>query len=985
MNRENSKSYSLSLIAIAVSALVAGCGGGGGGSQSPNNPATSTPTPTNNNGGTTTPPVTPPVTTSVAPPVTTPVVPPVTPPVIPPVTPPVTPPLTPPVTPPLLNVADPSNALAAHAAGITGRNVTVGVVDTDIDTTTTEFGGRVVKTVYTPGGANGSTHGTEVTQALASRLIGVAPEALVQAAAAGTPGGTGSDIAISSQIYTDLFAKGVRIVNQSMTVGSLAAPGTTGTSLHTMFAPFVAQNGLFVWATGNEGSKQPALSAALPSLFPDIQKGWIAVTAVNALGGTAGFSSTDTVPGEISSYANRCGVAANWCLAAPGDFVSTTTGTRVFGTSFATPAVTGAAALVQQAYPWMDGSTIRQTLLSTATDMHDTATYGWGLLNASKAVNGPALFDTRLTLGGSFVANFDAITSVFKNDIGGDTGLDKSGTGVLNLAGNDTYTGDTNVKGGTVNVTGAIASRVNISSGANLSGNGGTVHNSVNNQGRVSSVGTGLSVDGNYTAAAGSTLANEINSTFKVGGIATIANSHLITTTPAGTSDPSGYVTSQVGVPNKVLTAAGGVVGQFTDLAFEANSSTFVPGTFIQAALTYKFNEVDMAISRTNIQSFAVKTFGADATRVNTGANVEKALKAADAMVATGNTAGSNAQFLSSAAALQKTATVAAAAQVLDSLSGQIHASAQALTFQQSDAVNRDLSNRLAQLGNEHVGREKTGLWASTIGASGKLSESGFSTGDTSLWGGQFGVDTHLNDKTIIGAAVAYSDGRANFDRFGGQSKSQNTGVSVYGRYALANDGAYVAGRVGEASVSSTVKRTALIGNSSQDLSASHSDSVLSGYVETGYALPVLTNTSVTPFAGISYDRVKRNAFTESGSAFGLTAAGQTYHQTAGLLGARAISGFTWTGGKSFLQGYAAVQHAFTSGNLDFTAAFNGAADASFTVQGIGLQKTTGAIGFGITTAVDQTWSWFANYDAQFGKNGLKNNIVSAGIRINLK
>ncbi|MBC7489398.1 MAG: autotransporter domain-containing protein [Glaciimonas sp.] len=134
---------------------------------------------------------------------------------------------------------------------------------------------------------------------------------------------------------------------------------------------------------------------------------------------------------------------------------------------------------------------------------------------------------------------------------------------------------------------------------------------------------------------------------------------------------------------------------------------------------------------------------------------------------------------------MQNTKTVDVA-DVIDSLSGQIHGSAQALTFQQSQAVNRDLSNRLVQFGDDNDMIAKLGLWASVTGSSGKLVQDGFSGANTSLVGGQFGVDTHLNENTLIGAVLAYSDSNANFNRFGGQSKSQNVGVSVYGRHAFA-------------------------------------------------------------------------------------------------------------------------------------------------------------------------------------------------------
>ncbi|MFC5474592.1 autotransporter domain-containing protein [Paraherbaspirillum soli] len=924
--------FPLSVVSVAVLTMLAACGGGGGGSQ---NPGAATPTPT-----------APPPSSS---------------------------------TVPALSASDPSNANPAHARGITGKNVTIGVVDTDFNVSDPEYAGRLTKTVYSAGGANGNPHGTEVVEALAGVSYGIAPAATIQGAASGT---TGEGLILSSQIYQDMFNKGVRIFNQSNGFGSITTPGTDAATYYNIYQPYAAQGGLFIWAAGNDASAHPTLTAGLPALYPALQKNWIAVVAVNAVGGAQGYSSSDTTPGVLSSYSNRCGEAANWCLAAPGDFISPSAGSRVYGTSFATPAVTGTAALVQQVYPWMNADLIRQTILSTATSMGDPATYGWGMLNASKAANGPALFDTRLALGNNVNVTFDAASATFSNNIGGDAGLIKDGSGQLTLSGINTYTGANEVVKGTLNITGSIASAVTVDAAGTLSGAGGRIGGSVVNNGRLSNTGAGMTIVANYTASSNAVLANQLNTTLTVGGSAALGSSHLVATTPAGSSDPSGYVTQQVGVKGKVLTAANGVTGQFSDVSFEHDGITFNPGTFLTATLAYSAKEVDLNISRNDVTVLAAQAFPADATRNSSAANVQQALKAADTMVASGNAGGGNAAFVASAAALERTANIAAAAQVLDSLSGQIHASAQALTFQQSQAVNRDLSNRLALLGDSQSARAQSGLWASVIGASGKLSEAGYAGANTSTWGGQFGFDTRLNDKAIVGAAISYSDSRANFDRFGGVSKSQNTGLSLYGRYALTQDGIYVSGRTGVASVNNKVNRTAIVGSETDSLSAEHSDKVFSAYVETGYVRQLSATSNLTPFAGIAYDRLKRGGFTESGSPFGLSANSQSYQQTAGLLGLRGDAHWNWVGGSSILQAYAAWQHGFNDGKLDFGAAFVGAPGAGFTVQGIGLARNSGWAGIGITTAVDKSWSWYANYDAQLGRGGLANNVLSAGIRI---
>ena len=94
---------------------------------------------------------------------------------------------------------------------------------------------------------------------------------------------------------------------------------------------------VIVFAAGNVdpvGLIDPTLEAGLPFLFPEFQDLWVAVMAVD-------------LNGNKPLYTNRCGVAAAWCIAAPGGgddpgsgVFSTVPGggyDRLSGTSFAHP------------------------------------------------------------------------------------------------------------------------------------------------------------------------------------------------------------------------------------------------------------------------------------------------------------------------------------------------------------------------------------------------------------------------------------------------------------------------------------------------------------------------------------------------------------------------------------------------------------------------------------------------------------------------
>ena len=139
----------------------------------------------------------------------------------------------------------------------------------------------------------------------------------------------------------------------------------------------------------------------------------------------------------------------------------------VWHRSIRTPLV---AALVQEAFPWMDGHGLPQTLLTTVTDVGAPgvdAVFGWGLVNGDRAVKEPAWF------GDTFVADLGAEDGgVFGNDIGGPGGLLKTGNGRLTLSGQNTYAGATRVQAGTLLLDGRVGGDVVVEDGARFASRG---------------------------------------------------------------------------------------------------------------------------------------------------------------------------------------------------------------------------------------------------------------------------------------------------------------------------------------------------------------------------------------------------------------------------------------------------------------------------------------------------------------------------------
>ena len=276
----------------------------------------------------------------------------------------------------------------------------------------------------------------------------------------------------------------------------------------------------------------------------------------------------------------------------------------------AAPHVAGSVAVLMERFPYMTGAQVAQVLKTTATDMGDPgidALYGWGMIDLSKAIDGPGMFYTvedipealripdpeGVAYGPTqFVANIPGIGAevdkgtpyarlcnqvqcgfdVWSNDISGHGGLTKEGTGALWLTGSNTYSGPTLVNAGLLSVNGSLTSDVTVQRQGVLGGNGSIGALRVARGGTVApgnSIGT-LNVDGDVTFDEGSRYAVEVAPD---GRSDRIASSRAITINGgevAVSLENSANLLSQSEVQSlagrqyNILTATQGVSGAFT-------------------------------------------------------------------------------------------------------------------------------------------------------------------------------------------------------------------------------------------------------------------------------------------------------------------------------------------------------------------------------------------------------------------------------------
>ena len=261
---------------------------------------------------------------------------------------------------------------AAHAVAL-GRNVTIAVIDTAIDSSHPALVGAVVDNIDTSNGAGSSpavpeNHGTSIAGVIAARtgFTGVAPAArLLEVRAFRTEDGEAaiSDTLALIQGLDWAAGRGARLFNMSFA-------GPDDPLIRQGIAALQATGAIIVAAAGNGGA---SAAPAYPAAYPVV----IAVTATDG-------------DDRLYDGANR---GAYLTLAAPGvDVVAPVTGGRYefsTGTSMAAAHVSGVVALVLERAGSVTASQLRSILAKASHKPHDEGAelIGAGIVDAAAALD----------------------------------------------------------------------------------------------------------------------------------------------------------------------------------------------------------------------------------------------------------------------------------------------------------------------------------------------------------------------------------------------------------------------------------------------------------------------------------------------------------------------------------------------------------------------------------------------------------------------
>ncbi len=309
------------------------------------------------------------------------------------------------------------NVSKAHDQGITGQNIIVGVIDSPINQNHPDFKdkildqslGKIGNKDYSPD-FNSDVHGSHVAGIIGAKRNNASPYGVAYDAKIYGLQATGANVGkmglTPANAYDYFKDKDVKIINNSW--GSVVFPvvgmkqlGWYSSTLKEQKPDYIINTAsskniteelirlskekqvLMVFASHNQGISSPDLEAVLP-YYDESLKAWLSVGSLDSSKIYKNSEGKLVVQAQgLSDFGNAFVGAENFSLVAPGSNINSinasygvkdgifgTTNKKLYrtlsGTSMAAPMVSGAAALVSQKFPFLNGKQIADVLLSTA-------------------------------------------------------------------------------------------------------------------------------------------------------------------------------------------------------------------------------------------------------------------------------------------------------------------------------------------------------------------------------------------------------------------------------------------------------------------------------------------------------------------------------------------------------------------------------------------------------------------------------------------
>ncbi|AXI61549.1 autotransporter outer membrane beta-barrel domain-containing protein [Pseudomonas kribbensis] len=909
----------------------------------------------------------------------------------------------------------------AYAAGITGKGVKIGALDSGFDAAHPEFasdryhpvsasGSYVDGSLFNVNGTlnpNNDSHGTHVVGTMgASRdgtgMHGVAFNAQIYVGNTNKNDsflfGPNPDPRYFKAVYDALADAGVRAINNSWGSQPPDVSYRTLADLHAAYAQHwnkgtwldaaadVSRRGVInVFSAGNSGYPNASVRSALPYFQPDLEGHWLAVSGLDQ--------------SNQQKY-NQCGIAKYWCITTPGAKIDSTVPDGGYGiksgTSMAAPHATGALALVMERYPYMNNQQALEVLLTTATQLDGSVTdapnerVGWGVANLKRAMGGPGqllgAFDANLATGQRDVWSNDisdkALIQRQSEDLAEHTAWqqtlqDKGWQNGVPVGASQQDQTDYAV--GTAREA-AAASRVYQGS-LIKSGVGHLILSGDSTYRGPTTVNGGLlSVNGSLTSAVTVNDSGTLGGSGRIGALTANSGGRVAPGNSIGTLNVAGDVTFAPGSTYAVELSptasdrivAGGIAtisGATVSLSLE-NSPTLLSTAEAKSLLGHQY---DILQAAGGIQG----QFGAvvpdylfiGGSLASTGNGIMLSVERnATSFASVGQTPNQRAvagavEVMGAGNSVYESlllsATASDAQQAFQQLSGEIYPALGLVLINDSRQLRDAIGERL------HDANSAQGNgWVKALGAWGTTDSRHDTAGySTSIGGLLAGVDGALDEQTRIGLVTGYSD----------SSLSMGSGTHSSAKVDSYHLGAYAGHDIGAWRLSTgatyswhraDVKRDLQYGDVSAKQKAKVDAATTQVFGEAAYRLNVQP-LALEPFANLAYVHLDSDGFTEKGDAAALKSSGDQRDAVLSTLGVRAIKTINLSGSQKLdVSGRLGWQHSLTDIESEQHLRF-ASGSAPYSVESSPLVRDAALVGVQASLALSRDVRVNLDYNGQ--------------------
>lgn len=650
-------------------------------------------------------------------------------------------------------------------------------------------------------------------------------------------------------------------------------------------------------------------------------------------------AATDAPPG---SYVATTG-ASESTLASPGYYVPTS------GASAQTPAQFGYLASVT-------GATDEAMLDDGAAG---AARSTLAISSDSLVIVSDLTSSRSIAIGGGG-ATIDTAThtAVLNGVLSGTGSLAKTGAGTLTLGGTNTFSGATTVSAGTLRVNGSIASDPTIAAGATLGGTG-TV-GSVVVSGTVApgnSIGT-LNVSGSYTANAGSVLEIEVDDA---------GNSDRVAATGAAALDgtihyrlaPGSYV---AGTTYTVLTAGGGVTGQFSAMAINNGTGlagfTFTPtygastvtATLVEVPFTATASGDTMPLA-TGLQAIRGTATGDISTVMDAYALVDasqapRTLSAMDARLSALGGRLEQQMFAGVVGVLRERMSIAARGNDDSSWS---------MVAATNPGSTPDVTAPLLA----GTGTNGRGTWAQLQGVAGEFDTDGTQVGASYRMGAvTVGHDVRIRTDALVGIAVTLTSSSSDYDLSRGSAKGNGARLDLYGEW---HPGNWIwQGSVGGGFGKVDQSRRILVGTLDRTATSDFNRVNAGGTLRALRPFAMTGAWTIAPTAGLGLTYARQTGYSETGAgSLDLSVGAMKNYYVTAEAGAEAWSEWQWRRGVIRPRVAFGLRQQWTMGDDVITQSL--ADVGSFTVPTYGDKVTMAYAQFGLDAEVGRNTRAYAS------------------------